>query len=65
VIAQTGAFKNGLKDGSFKEYNESGILRLEYTYKMGEANGKGKEYDKFGRFKSYIIFKEDLLDNET
>jgi antitoxin component YwqK of YwqJK toxin-antitoxin module len=45
-------YRDGIEDGTFKTYYESGNLKSEYTYKSGRLNGAGKEYYESGRLKA-------------
>jgi len=36
-LKMTGEFKNGLKEGSWKEYDETGKIATDTRYKKGEA----------------------------
>jgi hypothetical protein len=48
-LKEQGMYVHGLKEGSWKSWNEDGTLAFEINYKVGIAEGKYHVYDKTGR----------------
>ena len=48
-LAEQGTFKNGLKKGIWKNWNENGTLSKTENYSNGYLNGKYEEFDSNGK----------------
>lgn len=60
-----GTYKNDLKNGLWKEFNEQGNLINEYSIINGELEGKFTTYHPEGKIKSSSIYKNGLLHGES
>ncbi|WP_111682816.1 toxin-antitoxin system YwqK family antitoxin [Winogradskyella tangerina] len=60
-----GAYKNDLKHGLWKDYDEVGNLVNTYNLNKGELNGKSIEYKPEGKIRKIEFFKNGVLDGET
>ena len=57
-----GVYKNGKKNGVFKEYDDyNGALKYETSYKDDKKNGIRKEYDSDSTLRFEINYKDDEM----
>ncbi len=57
VVAKYEYYKNGVRDGQFKEYHPNTKLKTEGAYKDGNKNGMVKNYYPSGKIKSIERYK--------
>lgn len=60
--ANGGSFKNGKRDGFWREYYDNGKLKLEGNYVVGERDGLWKEYHNSGHLKMEGTYKDGKQD---
>ena len=63
-LKEQGHFIMGLKDGLWKNWNESGVLVSQYTFKAGIANGDYFVYDAKGKLIELGKNKNGKIDGE-
>lgn len=57
VVAKYEYYKNGVRDGQFKEYHPNTQLKSEGTYKDGNRNGMVKNFYPSGKIRSVERYK--------
>ena len=57
VVAKYEYYKNGVRDGQFKEYHQYTKLKVEGTYKDGNKNGMVKNFYPNGKIRSVERYK--------
>ncbi len=55
-------YKDGIRDGSYKQYFENGQLEMEGNYKDGKDNGLFKQYNENGQLKMEGNYKDGIKD---
>lgn len=58
-LAEKGLFKKGLKDGTWKFWNQKGILIHQETWSKGSQTGKQLYYNEDGLIQKTIIYKSN------
>ena len=61
-LIQEGTFKNGVKEGYFKYYNDNGQVWNEITYKDGKQDGSYKIYYDNGQLEEERTYKDRKKD---
>ena len=52
-------YKDGEKDGKYKEFYQDGQLKYEKDYRNGKLEGEYKEYSKDGRLKQEGVYVDE------
>lgn len=61
VVSEIGQYKNGLKHGLWKSFNDDNILIYEETLNNGKNTGATKYYSNTGKLTEEYIYKNDFL----
>jgi hypothetical protein len=64
-LAEEGTFNAGLRDGTWKKWNEAGLLQEVSSWKDGLRNGLSSVFDDSGRLKSDAHYQKDLLEGTS
>lgn len=56
-----GVFSNGLKNGIWKTWNESGIITSTIKWEKGQREGESLFYDSYGKLKKVVPYKNNLI----
>lgn len=63
-LKETGSYKDGFKEGMFKEYYAGGVLKTIAEYSAGQMNGSFKKYYSDGQFWINGTYSNGLRDGE-
>jgi hypothetical protein len=63
-LKTTGAFEQGLKTGTWKNWTEEGILKDQFSFHAGQKNGPYFKYDSLGKVIEKGFYQDDLLNGK-